>query len=100
MSTIGIDSMIKKKKEKDRDQMKEDIINLIIEEIDQIKKKEIIKQKVRKYLMKQIIKIDQKNMKAIEIMIKKMQENIDKSQETDILSDNNLLIYTCILICI
>ena len=100
MSTIGIDSMIKKKKEKDRDQMKEDIINLIIEEIDQIKKKEIMKQKVRKYLMKQIIKIDQKNMKAIEIMIKKMQENIDKSQETDILSDNNLLIYTCILICI
>ena len=88
---IGVDSMKKKKKDRDQDQMKEDIIKIIKEEKDQIKKKGITKQKERKYLMMRIINIDQRNMIAIENIIERKQENIDRDLETDIISDNQFI---------
>jgi len=91
MSMIGVDSMKKKKKDRDQDQMKEDIIKIIKEEKDQIKKKGITKQKERKYLMMRIINIDQRNMIAIENIIERKQENIDRDLETDIISDNQFI---------
>ena len=83
--------MKNKIKERDQDQMKEDITKIIKEEIDQIKSKKIIKQKERKYPRMKAINIDQKNMIATEIIIEKMLENIDRDLETDIISDNQFI---------
>ena len=73
----------KKREERDLDQMREDITKVTDEEIDPIKKREIIKQKL---MIIQMI-IIKRNTTIIENTIINILDRIEIVQKTDIIND-------------
>ena len=81
----------KRKEERDLDLMIEDITKVTEREIDQNKKREIIKLKEMRIQMISII--IKKNTKVIESTITNILDSIETIQGTDITNDFALIIY-------